>query len=535
MAAVPVAVLVLAVLFGPSPFVPSPAAAGAGIRPTAPDLSAGTQYLVAPDRLRDGHYHEVVAGSGFADWGLTIDTAFALVATGARLDVLSGIVEFIDSGSPDGTGSTIDLWTGIGTEWVSGGSLGKQALLAQAVGRNPRSFGGHDLIGALSLAVCQGASSAPDTSCAGRGNYRYATSVFGQSLGIIAQLRAGDDAVSPLDHLARLQHSDGSFPSLIPSTGDSDIDSTAMAAMALDLAPDRRAAVDRALAWIAARQLSDGGFTGPYGESVNSAALALQGLSLRRETYAGPIAAAASFLASQQNADGGFCVVAGQPGSDVRASAQALGGATGISFADLYIDLASRPSPTVSPTVSPTGGPSPGPTGGPGPAGPPGPSGPPGPPRNTSSPRPTAARPGAGSPAPAPARIPRQLLPTRPGTFPPVQAVLPADLVPVPVAAPSVAGSPTEPGTAPDSTVRAAPAARSRPGDQGGAIHGLWWVVLAVTSGFAVVIPLLHRRRRSAAIGSVPAPGGTTGRSGPPPGGKPPIEDAQGTAPKEEP
>ena len=506
--------------------LPWPAEAGNAAGTAAPDLAAGARYLVAPERLIDGHYHEAFAGSGFADWGLTIDTAFALVATGTRTDVLAGIVDFVGGGRADGAGNTIDTWTGIGTEWVSGAALGKQALLAQAVGGDPTAFAGHDLIDALSGTVCETASPAPDTSCAGPGNYRYAMSVFGQALGIMAQVRAGRDATAPLDYLACLQHADGSFPSLIPSTGDSDVDSTAMAAMALDQDPARRAAVDGALAWIASRQLPDGGFTGPYGESINSAALALQGLSLRREAYTGPIAAAAAFLAGQQNADGGFRVVAGQPGSDVRASAQAVGGATGISFADLRIDL----DPPSSPTVPPTGTPGPGPTGPAGPTGPPGPAGPAGP---TGPPGPTGpagsagppGRPGAAAPAPAvppatgsgPAgtgtsRVPRAAGPLPAGARPAVPANLPGSVT-APRGTPSPAAVTGAPGTVPGdgTTVRAAAAAGDGRRERGGGVHGLWWVVLATAATFAVVVPLLYRGRRRPA-GTGPGPGGRTVR-----------------------
>ncbi|NEE56065.1 peptidase, partial [Streptomyces sp. SID8455] len=99
-------------------------------------------------------------------------------------------------------------------------------------------------------------------------------------------------------------------------------------------------AVAKALAWIASKQLEDGGFPGAAGNSVNSAALAVQGLSLDAEKYGKQIAKARTFLASQQNADGGFNVAKeGQRGSDLRASTQAVGGSTGISFGVLARSL----------------------------------------------------------------------------------------------------------------------------------------------------------------------------------------------------
>ncbi|MFF3698047.1 prenyltransferase/squalene oxidase repeat-containing protein [Streptomyces sp. NPDC002221] len=328
---------------GPSPTGSMPPwAKGEG-----PDLAKGAAYLTDSSRLKGGHFYENIAGTGFADFGLTIDGAYALAATGSDNAALRGIVDFLDTKGQDGAtpARTINEWTGVGTSHAAGGSLGKVAVLAQSVGRDPRNFAGHDLIAALGQAVCTAPGKGPDRSCPDKGAYRYAPSVFAQSLGVIAQLRAGEKslAAGPVAYLESLQHTDtGAWPSLIPSTGDSEVDSTAMAAMALDLVRDDRSkgAVSKALAWIASKQLPDGGFRGASGDSVNSAALAIQGLSLDASKYGAQIKKARTFLAGQQNSDGGFNVAAdGQRGSDVRASTQALGGAVGTSFGTLTRDL----------------------------------------------------------------------------------------------------------------------------------------------------------------------------------------------------
>ncbi|WP_380282297.1 prenyltransferase/squalene oxidase repeat-containing protein [Kitasatospora purpeofusca] len=320
-----------------------------------PDLAKGSAYLTDPARLIDGRYYE--AFPAFADFGLTIDGAFALAGTGTDDTALRGIVDFLDRQGKDASERTVNDWTGIGTEYAGGGSIGKEALLAQSVGRDPRAFGGHDLIAALAALVCARADR--NTGCAAGGNYAYATSVFSQALGVMAQLRAGDaaNAAAPIAYLEGLQHTDGSWPSLIPATGDSDVDSTAMAVMALALAPGDEAAraVDKGVAWIAARQLPDGGFPGAAGDSTNSAALAVQGMTLRQAGYGGQIAEALDFLAGQQNGDGGFNVAsAGQPGSDVRASTQVLGGSTGTSFGTLFRNLGGTPTGTPTPSATPT-------------------------------------------------------------------------------------------------------------------------------------------------------------------------------------
>ncbi|MFD7881311.1 prenyltransferase/squalene oxidase repeat-containing protein [Streptomyces bauhiniae] len=325
----------------------------------APDLKKGTAYLVAPAQLTDGHYYQPFGG-GFADFGLTIDGAYALAATRQDDAAFTKIVQFLDEQKADGTGRTINDWTGIGTEYASGGSLGKEALLAEVAGKDPRAFGGHDLIAALDDAVCAEASTGTDTTCAAPGSYAYSPSVFSQSLAIMAQLRAGDtaNAAAPIAYLKGLQQPGGAWPSLIPATADSDVDSTAMAVMALALLPDdadASAAVAKGVAWIAQQQKADGGFPGAAGDSTNSAALAVQALTLDKSAYTTEITKTLAFLASQQNPDGGFNVAAGgQPGSDVRASTQAVGGATGISFGTLLMDTPGSPPPTDATSPSPT-------------------------------------------------------------------------------------------------------------------------------------------------------------------------------------
>lgn len=326
-----------------APLAPAFAAPASGPHP---NLTAGTAYLVSPENLIGGHYYESVPH--VADFGLTIDGALALAATGDNNQALKEIVRFIADGGRDQSGKTANYWTGIGTSFASGGAIGKEALLAEVVGDNPDRFGGHDLIAALAATVCRQASASTGGRCAGPGNYSYATSVFDQALGVMAQVRAGQlaSARTPIAFLENLRNADGSFPSIIPDSHDHDVDSTAIAVMALALVPTQRARADVAagLAWIASQQDHAGGFRGASGVSVNSAGLAIQALSLRAARYRTQIRLAQGFLASEQNRDGGFSAYVGQRGSDIRASAQAVGGATGISFGTLSRDLLSGPA-----------------------------------------------------------------------------------------------------------------------------------------------------------------------------------------------
>jgi hypothetical protein len=347
------AALLLILAAGTAPIPASAAAVKRG-----PDLVKAAAFLVSPKNLIGGEYYTSLPH--VADFGLTIDGALALAATGKNISALKNIAGFLVGAKPDQSGKTVNYWTGIGTKFASGGSLAKEALLAEVIGDNPRKFGGKNLIAALDATMCRGASPGSGGPCAGPGNFRYASSVFDQALGIIAQLRAGQatQASAPMGYLESLRNADGSFPSLIPSGHDRDIDSTAMAVMALALVrtPTASADVTSGLAWIASQQQPGGGFHGTAGISVNSAGLAIQALSLRRGEFRPQLRLALAFLASEQNPNGGFnAYAAGQPGSDLRATTQAVSGAVGISFGTLTRDLgpgASRPAAAARPAAT---------------------------------------------------------------------------------------------------------------------------------------------------------------------------------------
>src|SRR4051812_42904014 len=136
------------------------AAVPASAAPT-PDLTAAVHYLATTtgasgvvdgtSLAHDGFWE---AFDQFADFGLTIDGAFALAATGTDNTTLQKVVGFLRDGRTDPSGNSVDDWTGIGTPFASGGSIGKEALLAEVTGYDPGAFGGHDLIAALTNTIC---------------------------------------------------------------------------------------------------------------------------------------------------------------------------------------------------------------------------------------------------------------------------------------------------------------------------------------------------------------------------------------------
>jgi prenyltransferase beta subunit len=343
-----------------------PAGSGARANPsaTALDLVAGARY-VATTRTPTGDPSGTSLGadgyaqsfSGFADYGLTIDGAFALAAAGTDDAALRTVAAFVDQRRTDSGGRSVDAWTGYGTRYADGGSIAKEALLAEVTGFDPRAFGGHDLIAALEALVCTGADAG--AGCAAAGNFAYATSTFSQALGVIALIRAGVHAsalTAAVAYLQAVRHADGSWPSLLPASADSDVDSTAMAATALALRssdPAAESAVRAAAGWLAAHQHADGGFAGAAGESTNSTGLAVQGLRLAGATYRTQTQRALEFLAARQNSDGGFAVAAsGAASSDLRASAQAVSGAVGTPLGTLFRDVSAPDSGGADPAAA---------------------------------------------------------------------------------------------------------------------------------------------------------------------------------------
>jgi hypothetical protein len=322
----------------------------ASAAPTGPDPQRAAAYLTAPAQLVDGHYYDPF-GLGQADWGLTIDGALALAAQGGKDAAYGKLVDFLAANGKDHAGTDVISWTGIGTGFVDGGSIGKLALLAKVAGRDPHRFAGHDLVAELAKATCTSTTPISQSPCAGAGSYAGSSSVFKQALGLIGQVRggAGDAVVAPAAaYLLGLQDADGGWPSLIPSGGAaSDVDSTAIAVMALTLVPGdaAAAATARGIAWVARTQLADGAFPGfaPSGSepahSTNSTALAVQALRLSAGDHSAQIAKALTFLAGAQNGDGGFDIDSANDSSDVRATAQVVGGIVGRSYATLLHDL----------------------------------------------------------------------------------------------------------------------------------------------------------------------------------------------------
>jgi prenyltransferase beta subunit len=318
----------------------SPAVAAAA---TTADRTALGTYVIS--QLSGAQSYQPF-GPGFADTGLSIDGALALSAAGGHDATVARIRGFV-AGQVRTFADPADA-----DHAFSGGGVAKIALLAEVTGADPHSFGGFDLIKALSEHVCTASQVAADrTNCPAVGVYRGVTSTFGQSLGLLAQARSGGASAAAAAALVSTRCPDGSFRSILPAVascaaGGGDVDSTAMAVQALAAAGGHTSEVDAGITWIAAAQVADGGFPGTAGDNTNSTGLAIQAMALHSSTYSARIAKAQSFLAARQNADGGLGINTTSDGaaSDVRASTQGLNGLVGTPFSTL-----SRAVPTGTP------------------------------------------------------------------------------------------------------------------------------------------------------------------------------------------
>ncbi|MDR1449444.1 MAG: PT domain-containing protein, partial [Propionibacteriaceae bacterium] len=227
----------------------------------------------------------------------------------------------------------------------------KTAVAAAAAGRDPRDFGGLDLVQLI--------ADGTDPATGQVGPYGYA---FGQALAILALQRAGaavpDAAV---DYLLTFQDAAGAFGFSFGGAFSPDPDSTALALMAL-AETGQTEAVSRAVAWAAANQTAEGywdGFSPIDSTGLLGGALAEQGVD---------VSAAAAWLAAQQLADGGFPNGLGLTESNAMTTANALYLLSGRTYATASTALAGCPTeptaePTSEPTAEPTGEPTAGPTG----------------------------------------------------------------------------------------------------------------------------------------------------------------------------
>ena len=150
------AVLATAATLGVTPAVVAAAAATPNLASAVGYLTTTANGVAGGTTLGANGYDEQAADT--ADFGLTIEGADALAAadTPTANTALATAVNFVANGT-DGVHHTVETWTGATTPGAAGvqsGNVAQEALLAEIVGDDPTSFGGQDLIGFLTSAVC---------------------------------------------------------------------------------------------------------------------------------------------------------------------------------------------------------------------------------------------------------------------------------------------------------------------------------------------------------------------------------------------
>lgn len=252
-------------------------AAAQGPATSTNPVLVGANYL--EEQLRDGghHFSVDVAGTLYADYGVTADAVLALAAAGTGQDEATLATQYLAdnvknyASYDDGDPTTVDD--------VYAGSVAKLLNVAVAQGVDPTAFGGWDLVDTLEgLENAQGrfADQSP------WGDY---SNVFGQSFALIGLHRAGATvSADARAYLLAQQCPGGGFALYMTDAGctdaaNADPDATAMAVQALVAVGGASSAVSDALDYLAGRQNADGavGGAGPTAAvNANSTGLAGQ-------------------------------------------------------------------------------------------------------------------------------------------------------------------------------------------------------------------------------------------------------------------
>ncbi|MFI6097974.1 prenyltransferase/squalene oxidase repeat-containing protein [Lentzea sp. NPDC051213] len=241
---------------------------GASLVTTAVPAQAGTAHKVdaaagwLARQMADGERLETeFGGVKYPDQGLTIDAIFAFAAARTADDYSDRAVAWL--AKPEIAGAYL------GTDGESyAGAHAKLAVAARVKGKDPKSFGGTDLIAGLK------ALQAPSGRFSDRSQFGDFSNAFTQSYALFA---LGKDTKAAT-YLANSQCADGGFPVTFETTPCvSDVDATAIVIQALRA---QGKPTSSAAAWLRSKQQADGGFPSAQGGSnANSTGLAAQVLS----------------------------------------------------------------------------------------------------------------------------------------------------------------------------------------------------------------------------------------------------------------
>lgn len=288
------------------------------------------------------------------DYSLTSDAILGLHAAGASATQLAPFVDSVAAGLAAGRYGLLGSGA---SAYADGGALAKLLVVANTTGRNPRAFGGTDLVARVQAQVSGGRIGDTDPA---RPTPWSAGNTFAQSYAILGLGGAGQDTAALVQALLDQQCPGGDFrltfgpADCTTGTASADRDVTAMAVTALrSLAapsPAARSALDRAVAFLIADQGADGSWIASpmvQARNTNTTGLgirALAGLRADRtsralgfvaaqQLQAGPDAGAVAYSAAEKAAAGTGSIKSNVRHQWQRATAQAL---LGLAHFDVY-------------------------------------------------------------------------------------------------------------------------------------------------------------------------------------------------------
>ncbi|QIK77058.1 terpene cyclase/mutase family protein [Nocardioides piscis] len=285
----------------------------AAAEPTTPAKTDDTAITVAGSWLEDELIDGLMDAGGYTDFGLTLDSGFALDQAGEK-----GAVATINAAFQSVVNDYIsgDAFGDKGSTYA--GAVAKAATFARVTGANPTSYGGVNLVTRLEERV---SSTSPIVGrIEDKSSYGDYANTLGQSFAVRALTEAKSQrAADALGFLLAQQCTSGFFregftkdktsgaqgcaegqPGSEPS-----IDATALAVVNLlegdAKGPAVKPALDKATAWLASQQKKNGSFAG----NSNSTGLSGWALGLVKDKDAA--ARAATWVRKQQPVDRSRC------------------------------------------------------------------------------------------------------------------------------------------------------------------------------------------------------------------------------------
>ncbi|RLK58526.1 hypothetical protein [Actinokineospora cianjurensis] len=279
-------------------------------------------HWLARQLAADGTIENPLGGS-LPDHGLMIDILLAGYASGNGA-LVEPIVTYLDD---EKFANDYFTWDGLLPDMgydaiIRGGQTAKTLVAAEVSGRNPRDFGGYDMVAETKASIARSGPHKGRISDYSK-NPEWSEMVsneanmFGQSLGVIGLAGVGENDQLAIDRLLTQQCSDGYFriffgviPTAQTPEQDEDVlpngykfstcdegepydqsspdgDTTGLALSALLAArhagaPDLDDPIERAVAWLKQNQASSGGWSGGVGTetpNANSTGLITQALA----------------------------------------------------------------------------------------------------------------------------------------------------------------------------------------------------------------------------------------------------------------